>query len=300
MSNLIYNLSRLDFSSVIDILLVALVFYWILTLIHGTQAEQLLRGVLILSVLALIAASAFNSLTAFSWLLDKALPAILIAIPVIFQPELRRALERVGRTSKFLTPSTRRPTQIEQSIEAVIRAVLPMSRLKHGALVVFERNARLEDHIETGIRLDALISSDLLRTIFAPGNTLHDGAVIIRDNRIIAASVILPLGHPTSATKQLLGTRHLAAVGITEMTDAVVVVVSEETGVISIANNGQLIRGLDQQELEQMLKAFYTSQGGVSRWRRFLQRFGWGRSTSRKSEQPQWVDTADQLDQVEK
>jgi diadenylate cyclase len=299
-SNLLYNLSRLDFSSVIDILLVALVFYWILTLIQGTQAEQLLRGVLILSVLAILAASAFNSLTAFSWLLDKALPAILIAIPVIFQPELRRALERVGRTSKFLTPSTAQPTQIEQSIEAVIRAVLPMSRLKHGALIVFERSARLTDHIETGIQLDALISSDLLRTIFVPGNTLHDGAVIIRDNRIIAASVILPLGHPTSATKQLLGTRHLAAVGITEITDAVVVVVSEETGVISIAYNGQLIRGLDQQELEQMLKAFYSSQDNLSRWRRFLQRLGWGGSAGRRKGRSQWVDSAEQLDQVEK
>lgn len=300
MSNLVYNLSRLDFSSVIDILLVALVFYWILTLIHGTQGEQLLRGVLILAVLAVIAASAFNSLTAFSWLLDKALPAILIAIPVIFQPELRRALERVGRTSKFLTPSAGQPTQIEQSIEAVIRAVLPMSRLKHGALIVFERNTILEDNIETGIRLDALVSSDLLRTIFVPGNTLHDGAVIIRDNRIVAASVILPLGHPTGPTKQMLGTRHLAALGITEMTDAVVVVVSEETGVISIASNGQLIRGLDQQELEQMLKAFYTSQGSDSRWRRFLRRFGWDKSADKKKGQTQWVDPADPLDQVEK
>ncbi len=300
MSNLVYNLSRLDFSSVIDILLVALVFYWILTLIQGTQAEQLLRGVLILSVLAILAASAFNSLAAFSWLLDKALPAILIAIPVIFQPELRRALERVGRTSKFLTPSTRQPTQIEQSIEAVIRAVLPMSRLKHGALIVFERNAGLEDHIETGIRLDALISSDLLRTIFVPGNTLHDGAVIIRDNRIIAASVILPLGHATGASKQLLGTRHLAALGISEITDAVVVVVSEETGVISIAYNGQLIRGLDQQELEQMLKAFYSSQDSASRWRRLLRRFGWGKSADKKKGRTQWVDPAEQLDQVKK
>lgn len=300
MSNLVYNLSRLDFSSVIDILLVALVFYWILTLIQGTQAEQLLRGVLILAVLAILAASAFNSLAAFSWLLDKALPAILIAIPVIFQPELRRALERVGRTSKFLTPTTNQPTQIEQSIEAVIRAVLPMSRLKHGALIVFERNTRLEDHIESGIRLDALISSDLLRTIFVPGNTLHDGAVIIRDNQIIAASVILPLGHATGTTKQLLGTRHLAALGISEITDAVVVVVSEETGVISIAYNGQLIRGLDQQELEQMLMAFYSSQDSVSRWRRLLQRFGWGKSTSKQKGQTQWVDPAEQLKQLEK
>jgi diadenylate cyclase len=290
----------LDFSSVIDILLVALVFYWILTLIQGTQAEQLLRGVLVLSVLAVIVASALNSLTAFSWLLDKALPAILVAIPVIFQPELRRALERVGRTSKLLTSSKGQPTQIEQSIEAVVRAVLPMSRLKHGALIVFERTTGLEDNIETGIRLDALASSDLLRTIFVPGNILHDGAVIIRNNRLVAASVILPLGHAIGPSKQLLGTRHLAALGITEMTDAVVVVVSEETGIISIASNGQLIRGLEQHELEQMLKAFYASRNNQSMWRRIWQRLRWGRSTEKGIVQPPLADPVDQLSEVEK
>ena len=275
MSNIVYNLSRLDFSSIIDIFLVALVFYWILTLIQGTQAEQLLRGVLILSVLAVIVASAFNTLTAFSWLLDKTLPALLVAIPVVFQPELRRALERVGRTSKIFTTSGQN-TRIEKSIEAVCRAALPMSRLRHGALFVFERNTGLKDHIETGVRLDALISSDLLRTIFVPGTILHDGAVIIRDDRIVAASVILPLGHGTGTVKKMLGTRHLAALGITEMTDSVVVIVSEETGIISIAHNGQLIRGLEQQGLEQMLRTFYnTAQASsVPRWRRLSQRLG--------------------------
>jgi diadenylate cyclase len=258
-SNLLYNLSRLDFSSIIDILLVALVFYWILTLIQGTQAEQLLRGILILSVLAAIAASALNTLTAFSWLVDKALPALLVAIPVVFQPELRRALERLGRTSKIFVSSGPN-TRIEQSIEAVSKATLSMSRLKHGALIVFERNTGLEDHIETGVRLDALVTPDLLRSIFSPGTTLHDGAVIIRNDRIVAASVILPLGQPTNATTQMLGTRHLAALGISEMTDAVVVIVSEETGLISIAHNGQLIRGLDQAGLEQILRAFYQPE----------------------------------------
>jgi len=266
-SNLFYNLSRLDFSSIIDIILVALVFYWILTLIQGTQAEQLLRGILILSVLAAIAASALNALTAFSWLIDKALPALLVAIPVVFQPELRRALERLGRTSKIFI-STNQNTRIEQSIEAVVKATLAMSRVKHGALIVFERNTGLEDHIETGVRVDGLVTPDLLRTIFSPGTTLHDGAVIIRNDRIVAASVILPLGQATNVTTQLLGTRHLAALGITEMTDAVVVVVSEETGIISIAHNGQLIRGLDQMGMEQMLRAFYKPEGVTfSTWR---------------------------------
>jgi diadenylate cyclase len=267
-----YNLSRLNFSSVIDILLVALVFYWILTLMQGTQAEQLLRGLLILSVLAAIASSVFEALTAFSWLIDKALPALLVAIPIVFQPELRRGLERVGRTSKIFVNSQAN-TLIDQAIEAVGKAALSMARVKHGALIVFERNTGLEDYIESGVRLDALVTTDLLRTIFMPGTTLHDGAVIIRDERIVAASVILPLGQAVGTPTQSLGTRHLAALGISEMTDAVVVVVSEETGVISIAHNGQLIRGLDQSSLEQILRAFYTSGPNIGpAWRRVMRR----------------------------
>ncbi len=270
MSNLIYNLSRLDANSVIDILLVTLVFYGLLTLLHGTQAEQLVRGILILAVLAAIAASTFKPLTAFSWLIDKALPALLVAIPVVFQPELRRGLERVGRSSgKLLTP---RPpySRIEQAIEAVVRAALSLSRVKQGALMVFEHHTGLEDYIETGVRLDALTTADLLRTIFMPGTTLHDGAVVIRHDRVVAAGVILPLGQTINAPQQSLGTRHLAALGISQATDAVVVVVSEETGAISIAHNGQLTRGLDQYSLEETLRLRMSQPKAVSGWRRFL------------------------------
>src|SRR5687767_11849392 len=149
MSDILPILSHLDLISVIDILLVALVFYWLLTLIQGTQAVQLLRGILILSVLALILASAFDRLTAFGWLLNKAVPALLVAIPVIFQPELRRALDRVGRTSKiFAYP--RSNTHIEKAIYAVSEAVIPMSQVRHGALIIFERNTGLEEYTETG------------------------------------------------------------------------------------------------------------------------------------------------------
>ena len=259
MSDILFILSRLDFNSIIDILLVAFVFYWLLTLIQGTQAVQLLRGILILSVLAAIAAGAFSSLTAFSWLIDKALPALLVAIPVIFQPELRRALDRVGRTSRLLT-STGQVTRLEKVIEAVSKAVVSMSQARHGALIVFERNTGLEDHIETGIRLEAIVTPGLLRTIFSPGTVLHDGSVIIRDDRIVAAAVVLPLVKSSGVDRQPLGTRHQAALGITEMTDAIAVVVSEETGLISVAHGGRLIRGLDQRRLEQILKAFFKSQ----------------------------------------
>lgn len=287
MSDILFILSRLDLSSIVDILLVAMVFYWLLTLIQGTQAVQLLRGILILSVLAAIAASAFSTLTAFSWLMDKALPALFVAVPVIFQPELRRALDRVGRTGGIL--SSTRSSRIERSIEAVTKSVVPMSRLRHGALIVFERSTGLAEHIETGIRLDAVITADLLTTIFFPGAALHDGSVIIRDDRIVAAAVVLPLVKEiNNGEKQLLGTRHQAALGITSMTDAVAVVVSEETGLISVAHNGRLIRGLDERRLRQLLKAFHKSQlEGTPGWRQIGQDLLESLGLAKKSMKPQ-------------
>jgi diadenylate cyclase len=257
-SDLFFLLSRLNLISVLDILLVALVFYWILTLIQGTQAVQLLRGILILSVLAIIAASALNTLTAFSWLINKALPALLVAIPVIFQPELRRALERVGRTGGLLA-SARSSVQVGSAIEAVTNAAVILSQLRHGALIVFERETGLESYIETGVRLEAFVSSDLLLTIFYPNTILHDGGVIIRADKIVAAATVLPLSSEITSDRSL-GTRHRAALGITEGTDAIAVVVSEETGLISIAHNGQLIRGLDKKRLEQLLQVFHKTQ----------------------------------------
>ncbi len=272
MSDIPFILSRLNFNSLIDILLVALVFYWLLTLIQGTQAVQLLRGILILSVLAAIAASAFNTLTAFSWLIDKVLPALLVAVPVIFQPELRRALDRLGRTGGiFASPG--QSTQIERAIESVTEVAVSMSQLQHGMLIVFERKTGLGDHIEAGVRLDAIITPDLLMTIFFPGTPLHDGGVIIRADKVVAANVVLPLGESATVDRQLFGTRHLAALGITEMTDAIAVIVSEETGLISVAHSGRLIRGLDKIRLEQILKVFHKSQleTTIPHWRQIGQ-----------------------------
>jgi diadenylate cyclase len=270
MSDILPILSRLDLISVIDILLVALIFYWILILIQGTQAVQLLRGILILAVLAAIMASAFSRLIAFSWLIGKVLPALLVAVPVIFQPELRRALDRVGRTNIFA--SSRPNTHVEKAILVVSEAVLPLSQMKRGALIVFERNTGLEAYVETGVRLEAAVSSDLLVTIFTPTTPLHDGAVIIRDDRLVASAIVLPLVEETTLNREeWLGTRHRAALGISQVTDAIAVVVSEETGTISVAHNGQLIRDLDKKRLEQLLIAFYKSQLGVvasSAWRR--------------------------------
>ncbi|RMF01509.1 MAG: TIGR00159 family protein [Chloroflexi bacterium] len=282
LSDLNVILASLNFISIIDIFLVALVIFWILTLLQGTRAVQLLRGILILSILAIISASVLNNLTAFSWLVNKALPALLVAIPVIFQPELRRALERVGRTGKVLAGG-RPQAQIEEAISAVSAAAVALSGLQHGGLIVFERETGLEDYIESGERLDARVSPLLLTTIFYPGTALHDGAVIIRGEKVVAAAVVLPLGGNIATDMRLLGTRHRAALGITESTDAIAVVVSEETGLISVAHNGKLIKGVDQRRLEQLLRAFFRNQllddtlaGGKNNGRRILKRLGFG------------------------
>lgn len=259
MSDLVFIFSRLNYLDVFDILLVASVFFWILALIQGTQAVQLLRGVLLLSVLAAIAAGAFEQLTAFSWLIDRALPALLVAIPVIFQPELRRALERVGRTGGKLA-APRQPNPLAETIKAVAAACVVLSQKRYGALIVFERETGLADHIETGIPLDATVTADLIQTIFFPNTPLHDGGIIIRENRVVAASVVLPLGTLVEGQGQQLGTRHLAALGISQVSDAVAVIVSEETGLISIAHDGNLIRGLDRKRLEQLLVVFFKKQ----------------------------------------
>lgn len=263
MSDILPILARLDLISIIDILLVALIFYWILAVIQGTQAVQLLRGLLILAVLVAIMASVFSRLLAFSWLISKILPALLVAFPVIFQPELRRALDRLGRAQIFGS-AHHAQTHIERAIYAVSEAVIPMSQLKRGALIVFERSTGLEAYIETGVRLQALISPDLLTTIFSPNTPLHDGAVVVRNDRLAAAAVVLPLVEETRLARQeLLGTRHRAALGISQITDAIAVVVSEETGTISVAHNGHLIRGLDKKRLEQLLIAFFKSELSV-------------------------------------
>jgi diadenylate cyclase len=257
--DLSFVFSRLDFYSIIDILLVAFIFYWLLRLIQGTQAVQLLRGMLVILVLAVISSSFLESFTAFRWLLEKTLPALLIAIPIIFQPELRRALDRLGSTGHIFA-SSQHYIDINKSIESVVEASICMSNRKHGALIVFERSSGLGDYIETGVPLDGITTIELLTTIFFPNTALHDGGVIIRDDRIVAAATVFPLGNDIAISKQMLGTRHRAAIGISQITDAVAVVVSEETGIISVAIDGVLTRNLEQKELEQILGKFCTSQ----------------------------------------
>ncbi len=245
---------RLTLLSVVDIGLVFLVFYLLLRLFEGTQAVALLRGILFVA-LAIYLATIIFPLTAFTWLLRNALPVILVAIPVIFQPELRRALERVGRSVPVLGRNS--PVDAAQRvIYEVVRSVEMMARDKTGALIVLEGDTGLQEHIESGQRVDAIVSARLLTTIFFPNTALHDGAVIIRGDRLVAAGCVLPLT-ARILPDSTLGTRHRAAVGITEQNDALAIVVSEETGIISITRNGRIVRRLDSQRLGRILQAFY-------------------------------------------
>lgn len=239
-------------TSVLDILLVALIFYGVLRVFQDTQAVSLLRGIVLVVLVASLAAS---RLTAFNWLVRNSLPMILVAIPVIFQPELRRALERLGRTSALLG-RTSRENVAQQVIFEIVLALETLAREQTGALIVFEGDTGLEEYMESGERVDAKVSARLLTTIFFPGTSLHDGAVIIRGDQVVAAGCVLPLAS-RPLTDMTLGTRHRAAVGITEQNDALAIVVSEETGIISAARNGRLIRHLDSQRLRRILEEFY-------------------------------------------
>jgi diadenylate cyclase len=244
---------QFTWSSVVDIALVALILYGLFRLFQGTQAVALLRGILVLALVFLLAAS---RLTAFGWLLRNSALIIMVAIPVIFQPELRRALERLGRSAPFLMGRSSRETAAQQVIHEVILAVETLARERTGALIVLEGDTGLEEHIESGERVDAGVSARLLTTIFFPGTPLHDGAVIIRGDRIVSAACVLPLTDRDLADSSL-GTRHRAAVGITEQNDALAIVVSEETGIISVARSGRIARRLDGQRLRTILGAFH-------------------------------------------
>lgn len=256
--NLIFVFERFDWLSVVDVALVTVIFFAILLLLRDTQAVVLLRGMLLVLVLVGLVSS-FDALPAFSWLVSITLPALVVAIPVVFAPEIRRALERLGRAGP-LNLATNTPTEMEATITAVINGVVRLSQLEHGALVVLQRRDSLEEYTSTGIRLNARVSPELLLQIFYPNTPLHDGAVIIVGSRLIAASCVMPLsasGVLARSAERRMGLRHRAALGISEVSDAVVVVVSEETGMITVVHEGRLIRRLDAERLHNVLRAFY-------------------------------------------
>lgn len=272
MSELWYLVQTITWSSVIDILLVTLVFFLILILIRGTRAVQLLRGVILIVFLVVLLTSVVQ-LPAFSWLIDKALPALLLAFPIIFQPELRRAFERLGQAGSFLRGF--REEQEGAFITSISEACQRLSERRHGALIVLERETGLQEYVDTGTLIDSKLSRQLLETIFYPMTELHDGAVLMRSGRVLAAACVMPLSAADiHSGERHLGLRHRAALGISEVSDAIAIVVSEETGHIAVAHNGRMIRRLDANRLETILRAFFQPRllqgwlGWLTSWRK--------------------------------
>ena len=262
LNNILFIFQRLNWLSVLDILLVTLIFFLVLFSLRDTQAMVLLRGVIFL-VVALVLLTTLVELPAFSWLVRNSLPALLLSIPVIFAPEIRRALERLGRAGTFsITTNTKQPTRVDMQkvIHAIVEAAARLSARQHGALIVIQRMDNLDQYIETGVQMSAHVTPELLLQIFYPDTPLHDGAVIIADGRIVAAACVMPLsasGVLNKTPERQMGLRHRAALGISEVSDAVSVVVSEQSGSISISHAGRMIRRIQPERLERILAAFF-------------------------------------------
>ncbi|MFZ5967502.1 MAG: diadenylate cyclase CdaA [Bacillota bacterium] len=243
---------------IIDMTIVAFVFYKLFMLIRETRAEQLIKGLLVLLIATKL--SEWSRLYVINWILRNTMTLGIIALLIIFQPELRRALEYIGR-SKFLTKSIVEmdDEELMYNINEIVETATALSKDKIGALLIIEREIGLGDYMETGIPINGDISSGLLINIFIPNTPLHDGAVIIRKNKILSAGCVLPLTENPNLSKEL-GTRHRAGIGITERSDAVAVMVSEETGAISISIDGKLSRFLDGKTLRRILKNAFKQE----------------------------------------
>lgn len=253
---LLENLKLIRIRDILDVAIVAFVIYKGTKLVRETRAVQLIKGIIIL--LLAMQVSGWLSLNAINFLLVNTVQVGMVALLVVFQPELRRALEKVGRSSigKILNSSG---SENGTTIANVVTAACAMQSTKTGALIVFEREIKLADVAKTGIAINSDVSPELIINIFVPNTPLHDGAVIIGDNKIKAAACFLPLTQDNSLSQEL-GTRHRAAIGITEVADCVVVVVSEETGRISLAVNGQINRNITADNLEKTLKGYLVEE----------------------------------------
>lgn len=253
-------LEMFNLTSIVDILIVAFIIYKAMMIIKGTRAVQLIKGLIVL-LLASLAASKVFEFTTVSWILDQLKTVLVVALPVVFQPELRRALERLGRGKFFARPmSMLNEEALERLVDQIVRAAKILSQNSIGALIMLERETGVNDYIETGTKIDGFVSTEFLVNIFIPKSPLHDGAVIIRGDRIAAAGCFLPLSENPNLSKEL-GTRHRAALGLTEQSDSIGIIVSEETGVISVAEEGRLTRYLDENTLKEILnKRLWTKQ----------------------------------------
>ena len=257
--NMIWNLThRIRIIDVLDLLIVAVIVYELLLLPRHTRGSALLKGLFLLLLIALM--SNLFGFISLNWLLRAILQNGAVVLVVLFQPEFRKALERMGRTRLFQKNGRKSMNEeCDLIISEIIQSIMDLSKRRVGALIVFEQQTGLQDVIETGTRLNAEISAPLLENIFEPKTPLHDGAVVIRDSEIMAAACILPLAEASGVSREL-GTRHRAAVGITENTDAIVLVVSEETGIVSMAKDGQLTRPLTVKTLEEVLNGIFTTK----------------------------------------
>lgn len=268
-NNLMFILERFTWFSLLDILLVTVFFSLLLYLLRDTGAQSLLRGVFLLVILVFLLTALVN-LPAFSWLVQTISPALIVAIPVIFAPELRRGLERMGSVGRFgfwrNLQSSKANQELEDTLNAISRAVVQLAERRHGALIVISRREMLDMYYKNGVMMDSEVSPQLLLQIFYPNTPLHDGAVIISDNRIMAAACVMPLstsGVLNSTADRSLGLRHRAAMGISEVTDALAIVVSEEAGTIAIAHRGKLIRRLDGERLLNSMRAIMATDQPV-------------------------------------
>jgi len=261
-----FQLPTISFINILDMLVVAALIYKLFLWIKGTRAVQLLKGLVVLVVATTI--SDWLGLYTINWILTNIRTMVIVAIPVVFQPELRRALERLGRGKFFARPLVFLGEEdAARVINEIVRAVSVMAKNKMGALIVLERETGISEFVETGVRLDSLVSGEFLINIFIPNSPLHDGAVIIRGDRVAAAGCFLPLTENPNLAKEL-GTRHRAAIGITEISDSIALVVSEETGSISMAHEGRLTRYLDEKGLKEVLtdRLIQKTGGQVSFW----------------------------------
>lgn len=285
--NLTFVFERLDYFGIVDVILVTAIFFLILRWLRETQAIVLLRGVLLLIAMISLLTS-LEVLPAFSWLVRTTLPALLLVIPVIFAPEIRRALERLGRAGAILDGGrASSSTEVQDTITSVVGATARLSDRRHGALIVLQRADNLDEYIESGVMMNSEVTPELMLQIFYPNTPLHDGAVIIVGSKLVSASSVLPLsasGVLSKSPERQMGLRHRAALGISEVSDAVAVVVSEETGSISVVNAGRMIRRLDAERLENILRALYRPSQPVRGITGFFKKLYSGRGGTPREE----------------
>ncbi len=272
---MLFIFKRANWLSVVDIILVAAVVFFLLYMLRDTKALVLMRGVLFLIVVISLLSS-LRVLPAFSWLITSTLPTLLLAIPVIFAPEIRRVLERIGRTGSILAQDNF-STEMERIIQNVVLASRRIAEMKYGGLIVFSRLDSLQAYIETGVRLEAKVNPETLIQIFFPKTPLHDGAIIISEEVIAAAGCVLPLsssGVLEQSPERSMGLRHRAALGVAEESDAIAIVISEETGIVSLAYDGKIDKYVPLDELQGKLNEFFKpDQSSKSLFARLISNF---------------------------